>query len=95
MANNYKVVESFDSQKYAECLLIHEDICNASIWDIQVDSEWSDQELEYYQLLFETQLQSQTSDAFGLLMLVPIKQHVPYVAQWISFDFEVAMLDYR
>ena len=95
MTDNYKVVRSFDSQEYAESLLVFKHINEIQICDIEIDQEWSSLELEYYQSILEIESQSQNDNTNQILMLIPIKIHVPYITQWISFDFEVAILDYR
>ena len=54
-------------------------------------------ELEYYQKLIDNKKQKDKADNknSSILMIIPVKQRIPYIKPWVSFDFEVAVLDFR
>ena len=55
------------------------------------------QELEYYQKLIDSKKQREKADNknSSILMIIPVKRRIPYIKPWVSFDFEVAVLDFR
>ena len=96
MIENYETIEGYKGSEYEEAILLYERAIDFEIWDIQIENECDQLELEYYQKVIESKQFKPVDNEYQdlkFLMLIPIKYKIPFFKPWISFDFETVVLD--
>ena len=93
--SNYSTISWFDEREYKEAILIYENITNIEIWDVTIDDKWSQEEINFYQWIWEKNKFLTEHQYGGFLMIIPVKSKVPCIKSTFSYDFEVAVLDFK
>ena len=89
---NFKVDSCWKDTGYQQSIVLFENIINLEITNIEIDHGWRETEMDYYERLFK---KYELENKPKILMIIPIKYKIPEVEQYVSFDFEVAVLDLR
>ena len=97
MSDDYEVIDGYKDLEFEGAILLYDHIIDFDIWSVQIWGWCNKYELEYYKKAIENNKKKRYRDDRNpnFLMIISVKQKIPFIKCWDSFDLEIVVLEFK